>query len=208
MEKSVKVVPWWDAALKHLAKEPHFAAIIKESAGDGLWISRNLFRSMVRAVCGQQVNNAAAVRLSTAVITAAKAKKKGTLAKGVLALKEKGLKECGLSPTKTAALLGLAAGFDAGRFTRKRLSKLNDEMILAQLQSVKGVGPWTAHMILIFGLNRPDVFAAGDFGVKESFRTLFGNLDTMLEVSNAWKPYRTAATWLLWRSRTPNPVRY
>ena len=208
MEKSVKVVPWWDAALKHLAKEPHFAAVIKDSAGDGLWISRNLFRSMVRAVCGQQVNNAAAVRLSKAVITAAKAKKKGTLAKGVLALKETGLKECGLSPTKTAALLGLAAGFDAGRFTRKRLSKLNDEAILAELQSVKGVGPWTAHMILIFGLNRPDVFAAGDFGVKESFRTLFGNLDTMLEVSNAWKPYRTAATWLLWRSRTPNPVRY
>ena len=208
MEKSVKVVPWWDAALKHFASEPHFAAVIKDSAGDGLWISRNLFRSMVRAVCGQQVNNAAAVRLSKAVITAAKAKKKGTLAKGVLALKETGLKECGLSPTKTAALLGLAAGFDAGRFTRKRLSKLNDEAILAELQSVKGVGPWTAHMILIFGLNRPDVFAAGDFGVKESFRTLFGNLDTMLEVSNAWKPYRTAATWLLWRSRTPNPVRY
>ncbi len=208
MEKSLKVVPWWDAALKHLTLEPRFACVIKESAGDGLWISRDLFRSMVRAVCGQQVSNAAAVRLSAAVIAAAKAKKKGTLAKGVLALKEKGLKACGLSPTKTAALLGLAHRFVKGRFTRKRLAKLDDEAILSQLQSVKGVGPWTAHMILIFGLNRPDVFASGDFGVKESFRTLFGNLDTMLDVSNSWKPYRTAATWLLWRSRTPNPVRY
>lgn len=208
MEKSLKVVPWWEAALTHLTKEPHFSCVMKESAGDGLWVSHNLFRSMIRAVCGQQVNNAAAVRLSTAVISAAKAKKKGTLAKGVLALKEKGLKECGLSPTKTAALLGLARGFDKGRFTRKRLSKLDDETILTELQSVKGVGPWTAHMILIFGLNRPDVFASGDFGVKEAFRTLFGNLDTMHEVSDSWKPYRTAATWLLWRSRTTNPVRY
>ncbi len=208
MEKSLKVVPWWDAALTHLAKEPRFSRVIKESAGDGLFVSRNLFRSMVRAVCGQQVNNAAATRLSAAVISAAKEKKKGSLAKGVLSLKEKGLKECGLSPTKTAALLGLASGFADGRFTRKKLTKLTDEAILSQLQSVKGVGPWTAHMILIFGLNRPDVFAAGDFGVKESFRTLFGNVDTMLEVSAAWKPYRTAATWLLWRSRTPNPVRY
>ncbi len=208
MEKSLKVVPWWDAALTHLAKEPRFSRVIKESAGDGLFVSRNLFRSMVRAVCGQQVNNAAATRLSAAVISAAKEQKKDSLAKGVLALKEKGLKECGLSPTKTAALLGLASGFDDGRFTRKKLTKLTDEAILSKLQSVKGVGPWTAHMILIFGLNRPDVFAAGDFGVKESFRTLFGNVDTMLEVSEAWKPYRTAATWLLWRSRTPNPVRY
>ncbi len=208
MAKSLKVVPWWDAALKHLASEPRFDCVIKESAGDGLWISRDLFRSMVRAVCGQQVNNAAATRLSSAVMSAAKAKKKGNLAKGVLALKEKGLRECGLSPTKTTALLGLAQGFVEGRFTRKTLTKLSDEAILTELQSVKGVGPWTAHMILIFGLNRPDVYASGDFGVKESYRTLFGNLDTMLEVSDSWKPYRTAATWLLWRSRTPNPVRY
>ena len=208
MEKNLKLVPWWDAALEHLASEPRFKAVIKKSNGDGLWISRDLFRSMIRAVCGQQVNNAAAVRLSQSVIRAAKEKKKGNLARGILALKAEGLKDCGLSPTKINALLGLAQGFVDNRFTRKKLSSLDDKAVLLELQSIKGVGPWTAHMILIFGLNRPDVFAAGDFGVKESFRTLFGNVDTMLEVSEGWKPYRTAATWLLWRNRTPNPVRY
>ena len=63
-------------------------------------------------------------------------------------------------------------------------------------------------MILIFGLNRPDVFPVGDFGVRKACENEFGNLEAAIKASDAWKPYRTAATWLLWRSRTKTPITY
>ena len=209
MEKKLRVVSWWDTALQYLEKEePQFRSVIKEAAGDGLLEGRDLFRSMLRAVCGQQVNNTAAMRMQSSVLAAAKATGERSLVLGVLKLSEDALRECGLTVTKARAIAGLARGYAEGRLTRKAFSKLTDSEVKAALQTVKGVGPWTADMILIFGLNRPDVFAAGDFGVRESFRTIFTNPDTMLQKAESWRPYRTAATWLLWRSRSKTPVRY
>ncbi len=209
MEKKLRIVSWWDAALQYLKKEePQFRSVIKESAGDGLLEGRDLFRSMLRAVCGQQVNNTAAMRMQAAVLAAAKATGECSLVLGVLKLGEDTLRDSGLTLTKTRAIMGLAQGYAEGRFTRKAFAKLTDDEVKTALQTVKGVGPWTADMILIFGLNRPDVFASGDFGVREAFRTMFTNPDTMHEKVQGWRPYRTAATWLLWRSRSKTPVRY
>lgn len=95
-----------------------------------------------------------------------------------------------------------------GQLTPEALNPLTDAEILGRLDDLPGVGPWTAHMVMIFGLNRPDVFPVDDFGVKKAAEALYGSVEKARELSEAWKPYRTAATWLLWRSRTQTPVQY
>ncbi len=208
METCIKLVAWWDKALLHLQSEPHFLPIIADSQGEGLCQSPDLFRSMARAVCGQQVNGAAAERQIQRVAAAAAHTGKSHLAEGILALDKAGLKACGLSPTKLSALLGLAQGYLQGELTCAALNGLTDEEILKKLTRISGVGPWTANMVLLFGLGRPDVFPIGDYGLRESGKTVFGDLDTMLERSENWRPYRSAATWLLWRNRSKTPIQY
>lgn len=208
METRLTVVPWWEAALNHLKSDSTLSPLIENARGDGLMSCTDLFSAMVRAVCGQQVSNVAAVKAKDRVLKAAHEASPGNCPLGIHTLGLKGLKGLGLSGTKQSALSGLARGFLAGTLTQSALSPITDEEVLARLTAIKGVGPWTGHMILIFGLNRPDVFPLGDYGLKAAGLKLFGNLDTMLSVSDTWRPYRTAATWLLWRDRTGFAVRY
>lgn len=208
METRLKLVSWWDDALGHLKGDFVLASLMEKARGDGLLTCTDLFSSMIRAVCGQQVSNATAAKTRDRVLQAAEQAAPGYLPLGIQILGSPGLKGLGLSATKSAALAGLAQGYLSGALTEKTLNGLTDEAVLSRLVQIRGVGPWTAHMILIFGLNRPDVFPVDDYGLKTSGVKLFGNLDTMLERSRAWRPYRTAATWLLWRDRTGFAVRY
>ena len=200
METRLTVVSWWEAALNHLKSDSALAPLIEKSRGDGLMPCTDLFTAMVRAVCGQQVSNAAALKAKDRVLKAAEEASPGNYPLGIHTL--------GLSGAKQSALWNLAQGALTGTLTHEELDSLTDDEVLARLTAIKGVGPWTAHMILIFGLNRPDVFPVGDYGLRAAGLKVFGNLDTMLSVSTAWRPYRTAATWLLWRDRTGFAVRY
>lgn len=208
METRLTVVSWWEDALDHLKSDSALAPLIEKSRGDGLMPCTDLFTAMVRAVCGQQVSNAAALKAKDRVLKAAEEASPGNYPLGIHTLGLEGLKGLGLSGAKQSALWNLAQGALTGTLTHEALSFLTDDEVLARLTAIKGVGPWTAHMILIFGLNRPDVFPVGDYGLRAAGLKVFGNLDTMLSVSTAWRPYRTAATWLLWRDRTGFAVRY
>lgn len=208
METRLTVVSWWEAALNHLKSDSALAPLIEKSRGDGLMPCTDLFTAMVRAVCGQQVSNAAALKAKDRVLKTAEEASPGNYPLGIHTLGLEGLKGLGLSSAKQSALWNLAQGALTGTLTHEALSSLTDDEVLARLTAIKGVGPWTAHMILIFGLNRPDVFPVGDYGLRAAGLKVFGNLDTMLSVSTAWRPYRTAATWLLWRDRTGFAVRY
>lgn len=208
METRLTVVSWWEDALDHLKSDSALAPLIEKSRGDGLMPCTDLFTAIVRAVCGQQVSNAAALKAKDRVLKAAEEASPGNYPLGIHTLGLEGLKGLGLSGAKQSALWNLAQGALTGTLTHEALSSLTDDEVLARLTAIKGVGPWTAHMILIFGLNRPDVFPVGDYGLRAAGLKVFGNLDTMLSVSTAWRPYRTAATWLLWRDRTGFAVRY
>lgn len=208
METRLKLVSWWEDALDHLKSDSALAPLIEKSRGDGLMPCTDLFTAMVRAVCGQQVSNAAALKAKDRVLKAAEEASPGNYPLGIHTLGLEGLKGLGLSGAKQSALWNLAQGALTGTLTHEELDSLTDDEVLAHLTAIKGVGPWTAHMILIFGLNRPDVFPVGDYGLRAAGLKVFGNLDTMLSVSTAWRPYRTAATWLLWRDRTGFAVRY
>ena len=205
METRLTVVSWWEDALDHLKSDSALAPLIEKSRGDGLMPFTDLSTAMVRAACEHA---ALALNNLDRVLKAAEEASPGNYPLGIHTLGLEGLKGLGLSGAKQSALWNLAQGALTGTLTHKKLDSLTDDEVLARLTAIKGVGPWTAHMILIFGLNRPDVFPVGDYGLRAAGLKVFGNLDTMLSVSTAWRPYRTAATWLLWRDRTGFAVRY
>ena len=89
--------------------------------------------------------------------------------------------------------------------------EMGDDAIARHLIQFNGVGPWTAEMMLIFSLMRPDVLSLGDLGVERGIRSLVPQAVTkrqMLEVAESWRPFRSAACWFLWRSLDPSPVEY
>ena len=90
---------------------------------------------------------------------------------------------------------------------------MNDKEVIEQLTSIKGIGPWTAQMFLIFHLHRRDIFPMADLGLINAIQLHYGGEKSLSkgeikELSQGWKPYRTVATWYLWRSLDPLPVQY
>ena len=124
----------------------------------------------------------------------------------VAALSDEELRACGISRPKVAALRDLADAVHSGRIpTLSELRGYDDDAVIASLTTVRGIGRWTAEMQLIFLLDRPDVFPLADVGVRRGFERVL-DLDTkatpseMLEHSRAWAPYRSVASWYLWRA--------
>lgn len=147
METRLTVVSWWEAALNHLKSDSALAPLIEKSRGDGLMPCTDLFTAMVRAVCGQQVSNAAALKAKDRVLKAAEEASPGNYPLGIHTLGLEGLKGLGLSGAKQRALWNLAQGALTGTLTHEELDSLTDDEVLARLTAIKGVGPWTAHMI-------------------------------------------------------------
>jgi DNA-3-methyladenine glycosylase II len=119
------------------------------------------------------------------------------------------LLSCGLSRQKSQYILGIAN--DETPLLPDGYEELDDESLIRHLVKFKGVGPWTAEMMLIFSLMRPDVLSLGDLGVVKGIRMLDPQAQSkseMLAVADAWRPYRSAACWFLWRSLDPVPVEY
>lgn len=123
------------------------------------------------------------------------------------------MKSCGLSSRKVGYLVDLARHFEAGLIDASRLPSLGDEHVIEALTSVRGVGRWTAEMFLIFNLLRPDVLPLGDVGLQRAVaRHYFGRREVsqrnVVRISKKWAPWRSVATWYLWRSLEPEPVSY
>ena len=189
------IVTWWNEALEALSGEAYFLEARRKTAGQGLVACENLFNTYVRAVCGQQVNTAVAEKMAQSVFRYADALAGSSV---------DALRDLGLSQTKAGALVAIAQKYVEGSFTAPALEALDDAAVRARLTGVKGVGPWTADMVLIFGLNRPDVWAQTDYGLRKALeKTGLGAKDPQV-----WAPWRTAATWLLWQSLTATPVQY
>jgi DNA-3-methyladenine glycosylase II len=112
------------------------------------------------------------------------------------------LRAAGLSGAKERYIRGLASRVLSGNLQLGKLRRANDETAIASLVEVPGIGKWTAEMFLIFSLKRPDVLSLGDAGLQRAARLLYGNVagdSTLEKVSSAWIPYRSVASWYLWR---------
>jgi DNA-3-methyladenine glycosylase II len=126
--------------------------------------------------------------------------------KALAGVTDEALRGVGFSCAKIAAIRDIAAKVASGEIPgARRIEKLSDDEIIERLTAARGVGRWTAEMLLMFQLGRPDVMPADDFGVRSGYRIAYG-LDEMpkprqvLEASEPWRPHRTVAAWYLWRA--------
>jgi DNA-3-methyladenine glycosylase II len=123
------------------------------------------------------------------------------------------LRACGFSASKVIYMHALAMYFIENKAIIKRWPEMSDAEIIKELTSIKGIGVWTAEMFLIFALGRPDVLPLLDIGLLKGVYRAYNNSEKMTKAEVAalgenWRPYRSVATWYLWRSLDPVPVAY
>jgi len=167
------------------------------------------FQTLSRAIVGQQIS----VKAAQSVWDRFAAAHPGVTPEIVCASSVDRLRACGLSGQKSAYLCDLAAHFRDGRLDATQWKRLDDETLITLLTEVKGIGRWTAEMFLIFNLTRPDVLPLGDLGLQKAIMLHYNRgrkltLEKMRRIGAAWAPWRSVATWYLWRSLDPIPVEY
>jgi len=185
------------------------AAIIRQHPKVFMMRRGEPFMTLARAICGQQISVKAAQSVWNRVCECV-----GEITpQNVLSRKRPQLRACGLSDRKTEYIADLAQHFVDGKIHEHRWPAMDDEAIIAELTDVRGIGRWTAEMFLMFNLLRPDVFPIDDLGVQKGIRVSYFkgrkvSLRTMKRLGETWRPWRTVASWYLWRSLDPLPVEY
>lgn len=202
---------YWPTACAALSQgDPCMAGLIHRYGG-GLESRGEPFVTLARSIVGQQISVKAADTIWQRVVAALG----GTLPdpQGLLAAGTAGLAGAGLSRRKTEYLLDLAGHFASGRVSPLAWPAMSDEAVIGELTDIRGIGRWTAEMFLIFNLLRADVFPLADIGLQKAVALHYrdGVRPTPAELAalgETWRPWRTVATWYLWRSLDPLPVAY
>ena len=190
-------------AIHHLRTSDPVLSDIIERVGDyGIQFRNPDFETLVKSIVFQQLSGRVAnvifSRLSAAV-------KDVVTPETILKLRPSRMRSLGLSTQKTAYIRDLARHTRAGTVVFEELAALPDEEVIERLTQVKGIGVWTAHMFLIFALQRADVLPTGDLGIRNAMRKAY-NLESlptpeeMEQMARAWRPYCSVASWYLWRS--------
>ncbi len=192
----------------HLSKAcPVMRRLIKQVGPCGLVPDgkRSPFEALVRAVAHQQLNGTAAETILGRFLALFPGKR-FPAPEDIPTVRDEAIRAAGFSRSKLAAIRDIAAKAQAGIVPPKRaLTKLTDDEIIVRLTECRGVGRWTVEMFLMSTLGRQDVLPVDDFGVRNGYRIAFG-LDEMpkpkelLALGEAWRPYRTTASWYLWRA--------
>jgi 3-methyladenine DNA glycosylase/8-oxoguanine DNA glycosylase len=198
-------------ALTHLrASDAELAALIDRVGPLGLELkpAASLFEALLRSIVYQQLHGKAAATIHGRVITVLE-KHGGVTPEAMLKAPDASLRGAGLSQAKMLAGRDLAAKCLAGVVPTLREShEIGDDELVARLTEVRGIGPWTVHMLLIFYLGRPDVMPTGDFAIRLGFKKLYRKRrdpkpEAILKHARKWQPYRSVASWYLWRSLDP-----
>ncbi len=209
--KPISVTPdYWEEACKHLVKKDRVMKRLIPQFGDACLQSRgDPFITLARSIVGQQIS----VKAAQSVWDRFAVLPRKLTPANVLKLKVDDMRAAGLSARKVEYLVDLALNFDSGNLHFKKWSDMDDEAIIAELVAIRGIGRWTAEMFLIFHLLRPNVLPLDDVGLingisKNYFSGESVSRSEAREVSAAWAPYRSVATWYIWRSLDPLPVDY
>lgn len=189
--------------LEHLKKDRIMLSIIKSCTIKECPNSVSFFQDVVETILGQQLSGKAA----DTIINRFKAKfKPGKFptAKQILALPEEQIRECGTSWAKVKYIKNFSEAYLSGALKEENLREMEDQQVILELTKVKGIGKWTAEMILIFTLRRPDIFSTGDQGLKNAMVKHYGvkiaDLKKMEEIAAKWSPHRSLASRYLWES--------
>ena len=193
-----------DRVMKRLI--PRFGEARLQSRGDA-------FTTLSRSVVGQQISVKAAQSVWTRFAALASPEGGPLVPQAVTDLDVPALRGAGLSARKAEYLLDLASHFAGGQLHVSQWADMADEAIIEELVAIRGIGRWTAEMFLIFHLMRPDVLPLDDLGLIKGISLNYFSGEAVSraearEVAEAWAPYRSVATWYLWRSLDPLPVDY
>jgi DNA-3-methyladenine glycosylase II len=211
----VQVTPgYWDDACKHLARRdrvmkkliPRFGEARLQSRGDA-------FTTLARSIVGQQISVKAAQAVWDRFASLTPGPSTCIVPGAVLTLATDALRAAGLSARKVEYLRDLALHFETGTVHVSQWREMDDESIIEELVAIRGIGRWTAEMFLIFHLMRPNVLPLDDLGLLKGISVNYFSGEPVSraearEVGEAWAPFRSVATWYLWRSLDPLPVEY
>ena len=201
---------YWDRAKRALAKRDRvMAGIMKRHPKVFMTRRGEAFMTLARAICGQQISVKAAQSVWNRVV----AQCVEMTPQHVLAQERPMLRACGLSDRKVEYIADLARHFADGTVHVARWPQMDDEEVIAELVQVRGIGRWTAEMFLMFNLLRPNVLPLDDLGLQKAIRLSYFkgrkvSPARMRKLGETWQPYRSVATWYLWRSLDPLPVEY
>ncbi|MBA4175945.1 MAG: DNA-3-methyladenine glycosylase [Leptothrix sp. (in: Bacteria)] len=205
---------YWDEARKHLAKRDRVLKKLMPKFGDACLQSRgDAFTTLARSIVGQQISVKAAQSVWDRFAAVVGGPAMHLRPPGVLALEVPQMREAGLSARKCEYLLDLARHFSDERVHVAQWDGMDDEAIIGELVAIRGIGRWTAEMFLIFHLMRPNVMPLDDLGLIKGISLNYFSGEPVSraearEVGEAWAPFRSVATWYIWRSLDPMPVEY
>jgi len=193
-----------DAARRHIQRaDPVLRRIVRAVGPLELELRGSPYQSLFRALLYQQLAGAAAAAIERRLLALSGGRVPAP--QELLALSPEAVRGAGISRQKAGYLHSLAEHAANGGLDRRRLARGSDDEVIAAVTEIRGVGPWTADMLLIFCLGRPDVLPVGDLGIQRAIKDAYGlgsmpDAATMMELGEPWRPYRSAATWYLWRS--------
>ena len=205
---------YWDDACKHLARRdrvmkkliPRFGEARLQSRGDA-------FTTLARSIVGQQISVKAAQSVWDRFAAMLPAPATRLAPQAVLTLGVEAMRSAGLSARKCEYLRDLATHFEGGLVHVRQWQQMEDEAIIEELVAIRGIGQWTAEMFLIFHLMRPNVMPLDDLGLIKGISVNYFSGEPVTraearEVGDAWAPFKSVATWYVWRSLDPLPVEY
>ena len=197
---------WQDALVYLTAQDWVMAQLIEAYPNQVLKTQGNPFVTLVRAVVGQQIS----IKAADAIWSRLESRIEVFSPAYFLTVEEDSLRECGLSRPKISYLKAIALAFENQLLTPNCWDRMSDEEVIQQLLKIRGIGQWTAEMFLIFYLNRPDILPLSDMGLLNAIKRHYNNPSKImiLEIAQVWQPYRTVASWYLWRSLDTMIVQY
>ena len=201
---------YWERAKRALRRaDPVMQDIMRAHRSTSLVRRGEPFLTLARAIVGQQISVKAAQSVWNRLVLVVPE----MVPEHVLAQERPRLRACGLSDRKVEYIADLAQHFADGTIHVARWPQMSDEEVIAELVQVRGIGRWTAEMFLIFNLLRPDVLPLDDLGLQKAIRLRYFrgrkvSAARMRTLGEQWQPWRSVATWYLWRSLDPVPVEY
>jgi DNA-3-methyladenine glycosylase II len=196
-------------AYKHIKKDVLMKEVLKSTPALTFSPNKNLYQSLIRAIVSQQLSVKAAATIYQRFLNLFQCN--DPAAEIVLRLDDEQLRNCGLSYQKAGYLKNIAQFSITNGLDYRKLYRKTDEDLIAHLTQIKGVGQWTVEMILMFSLNRLDVFPVDDLGIQNAMKKLYGLEgkgkqlhQQMIQVAEQWRTYRTIACRHLWRWKDDN----
>lgn len=201
--------PYWAKAVEHLkSADPILSGIIDENLRPFLSSNGNVGNTLIKSIVGQQIS----VKAADSVWRKMSGLLGAVIPENIVLYDFQDLRECGLSMRKSEYIL------DFSRLWVDSLSDLDwfsmdGANVRSRLLELRGVGPWTVDMVMIFALGQPDILPLGDIGLIRAIEKTYAGgsnlgVEEILDISTGWSPYRTVATWYLWRVVDPEPVNY